>query len=82
VLKVFLLILLSLYYKLCSIYPSPSTQLLLAVDLVAKMLRLKLSKEEYRLHRNAIKKKWERKVGIRQESLSPMVLAHCPIIRL
>jgi hypothetical protein len=79
--KVFLLTLLSLYYKLYSIYPSPSTQPLLAVDLIVKMPRLKLFKKEYKLRRNAVKKKWERKVRIRQESPPLIVLAHRPVTR-
>jgi hypothetical protein len=79
--KVFLLTFLSLYYKLCSTEPSPSTQPLLAVDSVPKMPRPKLSEEEYRLRRKAARKKWECKVGIRQESPPPLVLAHRPVTR-
>jgi len=81
VLKVFLLAFLSFYYKLCSIDPSPFTRPLLTIDLIAKMPRLKLSKEEYKLRRNAAEKKWERKVGIRQGSPPPIVLTHRPVTR-
>ena len=45
------------------------------------MPRLKLSKEEYKLRRNAAEKKWERKVGIRQGSPPPIVLTHRPVTR-
>ena len=45
------------------------------------MPRPRLSKEEKELHKKATQVKWQRKVGIRQGSPPPIVLAHWPITR-
>ena len=46
------------------------------------MPRPRLSKEEKELRKKAAQVKWQRKVGIRQGSPPPIVLAHWPVTRL
>ena len=45
------------------------------------MPRTRLSKEEKELRKKAAQVKWQRKVGIRQGSPPPIVLAHRPVTR-